>query len=416
MHMAKSSQARLAVLGAGPIGLEAALYARALGYSVTLFERGQVGEALRHWGHVRLFSPFAMNQTPLGRQAIAESVPDHVFPGDDDCITGWQHRQAYLEPLAACGRLAESLRLGTDVVAVGRTGMLKHDWPGDPRRGQQPFRLLVRDNKQRESIQEADIILDCTGTYGRPRWLGAGGIPAAGERQAYNLISYGAEDVAGSRKQVYAGKGVLVVGGGYSAATTVAGLAGLVEHHPEMWITWLVRAAGTQPLKRIPNDPFKERDRLAARANNLATRTDANVEFHAQAAVEAVEMLGEHNVRVTANVAGKSRSWEVDRVIANVGYTPDTDLYRELQVQESCMTLGTLALAEALAKQKKNDGSAGLSGGPESLRNLEPNFFVLGAKSYGRNSQFLLRDGFAQVRDVFRLITGKSELDLYKKG
>ena len=50
-----------------------------------------------------------------------------------------------------------------------------------------------------------------------------------------------------------------------------------------------------------------------------------------------------------------------------------------------------------------------------SLRNPEANFFILGAKSYGRNSHFLLKTGFEQVREVFTLITGKPDLDLYKK-
>jgi len=31
--------------------------------------------------------------------------------------------------------------------------------------------------------------------------------------------------------------------------------------------------------------------------------------------------------------------------------------------------------------------------GPETLVNPGPGFFILGAKSYGRNSQFLLRTG-----------------------
>ena len=68
--MPRSDQPRLAVLGAGPIGLEAALYARTLGLPVTVYEQGRVGEHLHRWGHVRLFSPFGMNSTPLGRAAI----------------------------------------------------------------------------------------------------------------------------------------------------------------------------------------------------------------------------------------------------------------------------------------------------------------------------------------------------------
>ena len=52
----KSTTARLAILGAGPIGLEAALYARSLGQPVTVFERG-LAAGMRHWV-MSSFSPF----------------------------------------------------------------------------------------------------------------------------------------------------------------------------------------------------------------------------------------------------------------------------------------------------------------------------------------------------------------------
>src|SRR5687768_17956298 len=94
--MAKPDMPRIAVLGAGPVGLEAALYARSLGLPVTVYERGRVGEHWHRWGHVRLFSPFGMNTTPLGRAAVRDAAPRHEFPADADCVTGRQHVAAYL--------------------------------------------------------------------------------------------------------------------------------------------------------------------------------------------------------------------------------------------------------------------------------------------------------------------------------
>ncbi|RMH96251.1 MAG: flavoprotein, partial [Calditrichaeota bacterium] len=41
--------------------------------------------------------------------------------------------------------------------------------------------------------------------------------------------------------------------------------------------------------------------------------------------------------------------------------------------------------------------------------------YILGMKSYGKHSSFLLKIGFEQIRDVFRLITGDPELDLYRQ-
>jgi thioredoxin reductase len=414
--MPKSEAPRIAVLGAGPIGLEAALYARSLGLPVAVYERGQVGEHLRRWGHVRLFSPFGMNATSLGRSAIRAENPKHDFPADGDVTTGKEHLAAYLEPLSRTSLLADCLRPDTQVLQVARRGLLKEDGLGDGQRGRQPFRLLVRQDKGRERVDEAEVVLDCTGTYARHRWLGDGGIPAVGEAAAEAQIAYGLEDVLGARKSVYAGKNVLVVGGGYSAATTVRDLAALAEQHPDTWVIWLARTASTQPIKRVTGDPLKERDRLAVRANSLATRGDANVEFHHQTVVEAVEFLGgDKGFRVTARCAGKPRTWEADRLIANVGYTPDAGLYRELQVHECYASLGPMNLAAALLKHAGADCLAIPAAGANALRNPEPNFFILGAKSYGRNSNFLLRTGFEQVRDVFTVITGKPDLDLYKR-
>ena len=85
--MAKSERIRVAVLGAGPIGLEAALYARKLDMAVTVYERSRVGENVQRWGHVRLFSPFGMNSTPLGRATIRAERPKHEFPAEGDCTT-----------------------------------------------------------------------------------------------------------------------------------------------------------------------------------------------------------------------------------------------------------------------------------------------------------------------------------------
>lgn len=412
--MTKSGVPRIAVIGAGPIGLEAALYARTLNLPVAVYERGRIGEHWQRWGYVRLFSPFGMNVTPLGRAAIRAVRPDHEFPKDDACSTGREHLTSYLLPLAKLDLLRECVHTETQVLMVGRRGLLKEDDLGDARR-KQPFRLLLRDKQKGERVEEADVVLDCSGTYAQHRWLGESGIPATGELAAEPHIAYGLEDVLGERKNHYAGKNVLVLGSGYSAATTVCNLAALANDHPATWVIWLARGAGTQPIKRFANDPLRERDRLAVRANNLATRDDANVEFHAQSSIEAIEFLGQdRGYRVSGRCAGEKTTWEVERIIANVGYTPDTALYRELQVHECYATLGPMKLAAALSAQP-GDCLKQTSHGPDTLRNPEPGFFILGGKSYGRNSYFLLRIGFEQIREVFTLIMGKPDLDLYKK-
>jgi thioredoxin reductase len=396
---------RLAILGAGPIGLEAALYAGALQIPFTIYERGRPADHVWRWGHVRLFTPFGMNVTPLGRAAAQKQKPSQTLPANDVFLTGREFISAYL------GTIAESLQgnmqADTLVLQVGRRGLHKQDDPSGAGRGKQPFRLLLRDKQNRERSEEADVVLDCTGIYGQHRWLGAGGIQAAGELTAEPHICYTLDDILGDRKNHYANKNVLVVGGGLSAATTVSNLAQIATDNQSTWVTWIARGANSWPIKRVANDPLKERDRLAVRANNLATRTDANVEFHAQTVVEAIESQGpDKGFRVATRSAGKQRTIEVERIIGNVGYSPDRMLYRELQIEECYATFAPAGTAGHLRGDKQ-------SAGPDFLRNPEPNYFILGAKSYGRNADFLLPTGFEQVRDVFRLIAGNLTLDLY---
>ena len=51
--------------------------------------------------------------------------------------------------------------------------------------------------------------------------------------------------------------------------------------------------------------------------------------------------------------------------------------------------------------------------GKDLVRNPEPRFFIIGHKSYGRRSDFLMRAAHDQIRDVFRIVEDDPDLDLY---
>jgi len=130
---------RIAIIGAGPIGLEAALAAAERGLDFTVYEAAQTaGGYVRRWGHVRTFTPWDMNVSPRARRALAEAAP---FGGE--LPTGAELADRLIEPLAASPALAGRLRLGSRVDAVGREGLLKHEAIGSEDRAQRPFRLLV---------------------------------------------------------------------------------------------------------------------------------------------------------------------------------------------------------------------------------------------------------------------------------
>ena len=49
------------------------------------------------------------------------------------------------------------------------------------------------------------------------------------------------------------------------------------------------------------------------------------------------------------------------------------------------------------------------------FRTDEPGYYILGAKSHGRNSEFLLQQGHEQIRRVFGAILNQNRIDLYAK-
>src|SRR5262249_54557259 len=151
------------------------------------------------------------------------------------------------------------------------------------------------------------------------------------------------DDILGDKKNHYAGKTTLIVGSGYSAATSAVNLAELAKENSATWGIWVARSSTSTPLRRIPNDPLKERDRLAMKANSVATRSDDNVEFQGGVHIDVIEFLGaDKGFKVTGRVGSTLKTWEVERIIANVGYTPDTNLARELQIHEAYTSLAPM--------------------------------------------------------------------------
>ena len=83
-------------------------------------------------------------------------------------------------------------------------------------------------------------------------------------------------------------------------------------------------------------------------------------------------------------------------------------MYRQLQVHECYATSGPMKLSAALLSSSSTDCLTQESQGADTLVNPEPDFFILGVKSYGRNTTFLLRVGWDQVEEVFGLLGSPS--------
>jgi hypothetical protein len=389
-----STPRRIVVLGAGPIGLDAALAAVRSGNDVTVLEQDTtVGGHVRRWGHVRMFTSWDWNVSDRARAALGADAP--AGPG---LPTGEELATCLLDRVAALPELAGRVRTGARVLAVGREGLLKHEEIGSAARAARPFRVLVQDVASGEqSVLLAEVVIDATGTYGTPNRLGDGGIDALGEARFEDRIERAIPDV-GADPSRWAGRTVLLSGAGHSAQTAARDLAALARESEGTRIVWAVRAP-RPGFGAVADDPLPARAALVANAIDLASGANPRVDVVCGVVTEALVAEGDR-VAVTLRNGAPSRV-VVDEIVALTGSVGDASIHRQLQVHECYASLGPMRLAATLGAPGADclalaDGDSG----PEVLLNPEPNFFILGAKSYGRNSQFLLRTGYRQVDDV----------------
>ncbi len=401
---------RVAILGAGPIGLEAALAFAEAGFDVEVYERGEVAASLQRWGHITLFSPWSLNTSPRGLAAL--QAQGGALPDPDAFPTGHAYRDTYLAALASSPRLAGRVHTHTRVLGVGRQGVLKGELIGSASRRERPFRLLLEDAQGTQRIAHADLVLDATGTYEQPNPLGDAGLRAPGEDAAARAgrVVYGNPDVLGAARERFVGQHVALIGDGYSAATSLRALLTLVEQDAATRVTWITRSSEA-PYARIPQDVLPQRDLLAALGNAIAAGDHPHGERVTRrpgAAVEAIQL--EEGGALTLLLRGEdgavSEVGGVHRVLACTGFRPDPGLYRELQVHQCYASEGPMKLAAALLAAGGGGGDclAQTSAGPETLKSPEPDLFILGAKSYGRRSDFLLKLGLQQIEELLTLV------------
>jgi hypothetical protein len=160
--MAVDTPATIAVIGAGPIGLEAALYARFLGYVVRVYERGRVAENfLTHISSAAWVS----YTSPLGIAAIAAQRPDWQPPAVDTVLSAQELIEMYFLPLAQSDLLVDSMQVGTEVLAVERDPSLESGTADDD---EVPgFLLRVRDAAG-ERVDSVDVVIDASGADSSP--------------------------------------------------------------------------------------------------------------------------------------------------------------------------------------------------------------------------------------------------------
>jgi thioredoxin reductase len=393
----------VAIIGAGPIGLAAAAHLLERGITPLIFEAGESpGAAIRNWGHIRLFSPWQYNIDGVARQLLDASGWE--APRPTSLPYGAELVDNYLTPLAAVPAIASALNTFSRVIAVSRASMDKtHSRTRDHR----PF--LVRVEAADGSITDhmARAVIDASGTWSQPNPLGQAGLPAPGEADAVarGLITAPLPDVTGSGRARFAGKHVLVIGAGHSAANTLIALGQLAKNEPGTRIGWAVRGADVTRLYGGGDlDGLPARGQLGTRLRRLVE--EGLIDLRTSFAITGFK-AGD-DLAVLASTPQGETVLNVDVLIPATGFRPNLDILREIRLDLDPAVEAPRALGPLIDPEFHSCGTVPPHGA-RLLAHPEKDFYIAGMKSYGRAPTFLLATGYEQVRSIAAALAGDQE-------
>ncbi|WP_082093249.1 NAD(P)-binding domain-containing protein [Demequina sediminicola] len=387
------------VIGAGPQGLAAAAHLLERGLEPLVLETGTGPAAsVAQWGHVRLFSawPELIDASakrllePTGWTEPAQAADGTVYP------TGAEWIERYLAPLADA--LGERVRCGATVTGVGRKG---RDLSVDAGRANEPFIVNVALADGTEERVEARAVIDASGTWTSPNPAGAEGLPALGEVAARETGIVASRIPTAEEAAGLDGRHIVVVGNGHSAAGAITTLADVVKKDPSTKVTWVLRRGTVgNTFGGGAADELPERGALGKRAGQAVRLGD--VEMVTAFRTERIALVGDQAV-VTAEDGRELPA--ADQVYVLTGARPNLDFLSEIRLD---LDLRLQAPAKVAAEVDPNEHSCGSvrATGAADLVHPEPDFFIVGAKSYGRAPTFLALTGYEQVRSVVALLAG----------
>ena len=388
----------VAVIGGGPVGLAAAAHLAERRLPFVVYEAGRtVADNLVGYGHVRLFSPWRFNIDRAAARLLEKegwNAPElHRLPTAGEVVS------KYLEPLAGSKALSGSVRLNARIVAISRA---RHDKTKTGSRSDVPFVLQVESAGGTEE-HFASAVIDASGTWSQPNPLGGHGLPAAGERENAARIRYGMPDILGADRARYAGRSVLVVGAGHSAAGSLISLARLASEDRATRVVWAVRG---NDLRRLfgggANDGLPERGALGRKLQELVS--EKRLEVRHGFRIRKIEETAK-GLRVVPDDHTLPMIEGIDQIIAATGARPNLEMARELRLRLDHWLESTDALAPLIDPNVHSCGTVRPHGHRE-LAHPEVGFYAIGAKSYGRAPNFLMATGYEQARSVVAALAG----------
>ncbi len=392
--------ATVAVVGGGPLGVEAALYARFLGYFVMLFDQHKLGDHWLAWGDAAMRAADGQPATwcdvtsSLGLAALEAQSGEAAVPDPTAPVSCRQYVNDYLLPVARTDLLYESTHIHSRVTSISRCRCSLDDQASPATRAEREFRLLIDAANRGEYSQLADVVLDCSGRPAR-RGLASGGGLAVGEIACRPHMHDGKRDVIGKHRRWFAGQHCVLFGNDVSACANAVELSELAAQVAGTRVSWVV------PKRR--GGSWQLAPELAAAGYATLREQAAALLAGDHPAVVPIAAWGIESIRCDAQgaasaAAGESaQAWQIKL---------QTTAEETLDLQADCFVNCSTRCRSGAHRHELLVGPA------ERGLTAEPHYYVLG-QAAAPDQPLTIRDGLQQIREAFGWIGGRAELDLY---
>jgi hypothetical protein len=371
--------ATIAVIGGGPVGLEAAIYGRFLGYFVSIFEQRRVAHRLLDWHDRPLAVPVEECTTSMGHAAIAAQYPEYARRPSGHVYTGRSFAEEYLLPLAKTDLLFDDIHFLSPVVDVSRCRTFVTDEIERQERCNDEFRILVEGRHRGPWVSRADIVIDCRGSVQKKSGMGPGGGLAIGEAALRDtFLLHTPLDRKFEAKSI-AGKHVCLVGQSVRAAQFATEYLKLFGQDAGGRLTWVVRS------DRRHDGPWIETALSTIRASAISN-------------IVIVECLGVDQIQ--RNEAGNY----------HLRFHRDDDS----TVEMACDAVVSLTSGRSVELSSELiEGKPPIAFSESSFMTNEPGLYVLRGGSIEEGAGVGLSAAFRNIRQLFAMLAGRQDLDLY---